>query len=172
MASRATVHNTMRVYHRYLGFFLAGIMAVYAISGMVMIFRNTNFLKSEKTMEAKLAPDLPIDEVGKAIRIRDLKAKSDSAGVISFAQGTYNKTTGDVQYKVTSLPKIIEKLTQLHKASKGQPLYYLNVFFGLSLLFFVISSFWMFMPKTSIFKKGLYFTLAGVVLVLVMLFVR
>lgn len=33
----------MRVYHRYLGFFLAGIMAVYAISGVVLIFRDTDF---------------------------------------------------------------------------------------------------------------------------------
>jgi hypothetical protein len=29
----------------------------------------------------------------------------------------------------------------------------------------------MFMPGTSIFKKGLYFTLAGIVLVVVLLFV-
>ena len=34
--------TTMRVYHRYLGFFLAGIMAVYATSRMVLIFRNTD----------------------------------------------------------------------------------------------------------------------------------
>ena len=37
------LNTTMRVYHRYLGFFLAGIMAVYAISGIVMIFRDTDF---------------------------------------------------------------------------------------------------------------------------------
>ena len=45
------MHNSMRVYHRYLGFFLAGIMAVYAISGVVMIFRDTDFLKREKQIE-------------------------------------------------------------------------------------------------------------------------
>jgi hypothetical protein len=28
----------MRMYHRYLGYFLAGVMAVYAISGIGMIF--------------------------------------------------------------------------------------------------------------------------------------
>ena len=39
-----------------------------------------------------------------------------------------------------------------------------------SLFFFVISSFYMFMPGTTIFKKGMYFTLAGIALVLVMLF--
>lgn len=63
------------------------------------------------------------------------------------------------------------QLTQLHKASTKKPLFFLNVFFAMSLLFFVISSFWMFRPSTSIFKKGIYFTIAGIVLTLILLFV-
>ena len=31
------MRTTMRTYHRYLGFFLAGIMAVYAISGIILV---------------------------------------------------------------------------------------------------------------------------------------
>lgn len=38
------VNQTMREYHRYLGFFLAGIMAIYAVSGVLVIFWNDNFL--------------------------------------------------------------------------------------------------------------------------------
>jgi hypothetical protein len=38
----------MRVTHRYLGYFLAGIMAVYAVSGIILVYRDTDFLKSEK----------------------------------------------------------------------------------------------------------------------------
>jgi hypothetical protein len=38
----------MRELHRYLGFFLVGIMSVYAISGVVLIFRDTDFLKKGK----------------------------------------------------------------------------------------------------------------------------
>ena len=34
------MNNKMRIFHRYLGFFLAGIMAVYALSGIVLIFRD------------------------------------------------------------------------------------------------------------------------------------
>jgi uncharacterized iron-regulated membrane protein len=170
MATRS-VNSKMRIYHRYLGFFLAGIMAVYAISGIVLIFRDTNFLKRKKTITSQLAPNLSIEEVGKSIRIRDLKAKSENGDTVFFAQGTYNKTTGDTKYSVTSLPVVIEKLTRLHKANSKSPLFYLNIFFGLSLLFFVISAFWMFMPRTTIYKRGLYFTLAGIILTLIMLFV-
>ena len=66
---------------------------------------------------------------------------------------------------------MVEKLTHLHKANTKDPLFYLKIFFGASLLFFVFSSFWMFIPKTTIFKKGLYFTLAGILLTLVLLLV-
>ena len=171
MAGRGTVHNKMRIYHRYLGYFLAGIMAVYATSGVVMIFRDTDVFKVEKIVEKQLNANLSPKELGAAIRIRDLKVESENGDQLSFGQGTYNKTTGVVIYTVKSLPTVMEKLTQLHKASTSQPLYYLNIFFGVSLLFFVVSSFWMFLPKTSIFKKGLYFTLAGIILTIILLFV-
>ncbi|HEV8507433.1 MAG TPA: hypothetical protein VGQ53_18605 [Chitinophagaceae bacterium] len=168
--AKGTIHNSMRIYHRYLGFFLAGIMAVYAISGVVMIFRDTDFLKREKQVEKKLAPGLKVEELGQAIRIRNLKADAETNDLIRFQQGYYNKLTGMTMYVTKSLPKAIEKLTQLHKASTKQPLFYLNVFFGIGLLFFVISSFWMFMPKTTIFKKGLYFTIAGILITIILLF--
>lgn len=163
--------NTMRIYHRYLGYFLAGIMAVYAFSGVVMIFRDTNFLKRDKQVEKKLAANLGEKELGEAIRVRDLKITSQVGDVVYFATGTYNKVTGEANYTIKAWPEFINKLTGLHKATSKQPLFFLNVFFGVSLLFFVVSAFWMFLPKTSIFKKGLYFTLAGLVLTLILLFI-
>lgn len=171
MAGKATWHNRMRTWHRYLGFFLAGIMAVYALSGIVMIFRSTDFLKREETIKQQLKPNMSAGDLGRSIRIRDLKFDSEKGDVLSFKTGTYNKATGDVQYTVKSWPKVIDKLTQLHKANTNSPLFFLNIFFGVSLFFFVLSSFWMFMPGTTIFRKGLYFVLAGVVLTLIMLFV-
>ncbi|MEO7306887.1 MAG: hypothetical protein ABIR78_00450 [Ferruginibacter sp.] len=170
MSTRPTVNNRMRIYHRYLGFFLAGIMAMYAISGTILIFRDTDFLKKEKLVSKKLEPGLPVAELGKAIRNRELKIDSVSGNMQLFKGGSYNRETGAVTYTTKTLPPFVEKLTHLHKASTKDPLYYLNIFFATSLLFFVISSFWMFMPSTSIFKKGLYFTLAGIVLTVVLLF--
>ncbi len=70
MASKSTMSNTMRIWHRYLGFFLAGIMAVYSISGIVLIFRDTNFLKRETIVEKKLEPEMNAEALGKAIRIK------------------------------------------------------------------------------------------------------
>lgn len=146
-------------------------MAVYDLSGVVMIFRNTDFLKRNEIVNKKLKPGLSAAELGQEIRMRDLKIESDSGNVQRFKTGTYNKVTGDVQYTAKSLPLVLDKLTKLHKASSGQPLFFLNVFFGVSLLFFVVSSFFMFLPKTTIFKKGMYVALAGLLLTVALLII-
>lgn len=163
--------KNMRIYHRYLGFFLAGIMAIYSISGIILIFRETSFLKKEVHKVLTVAPNLKNEEIGPAIKVKNLKTTGEEGAIVKFEQGTYNRSTGVADFTVKELPTFINKLTKLHKATTKDPLYYLNIFFGLSLFFFVVSSFWMFMPGTNIFKKGIYFSIAGVVLVLIMLFI-
>jgi len=63
----------MRIIHRYLGFFLIGIMTVYALSGIVLIFRDTAFLKKEVEIERNLKPNIQSNQLGKQLRIRELK---------------------------------------------------------------------------------------------------
>lgn len=162
---------TMRIIHRYLGFFLAGIMAVYAISGITLIFRRTDTFKQSKLVEKTLEPGLSPEQVGEALKIRELAPSKQEGDLMYFEQGTYNSQTGEAKYTVKALPYFLDKMTKLHKATTNSPLFWLNIFFGISLLFFVISAFWMFRPATSVFKKGLYFTVGGIVLTLVMLFV-
>ncbi len=161
----------MRIYHRYLGFFLAGIMAIYSISGIIMIFRETPFLKKDVHKVMTVAPNLKNEEIGPAIKIKNLKTTEEVGDIVKFKEGTYNRATGEADFTVKELPFLINKITKMHKATHKDPLYYLNIFFGLSLFFFVMSSFWMFTPGTTIFKKGMYFTIAGMVLVVIMLFV-
>lgn len=160
-----------RLVHRYLGFFLAGIMAVYALSGIIMVFRNTDFLKKTLNKEQKIEAHLSPAEIGEKLKIRNLKVDKQENGIFYFKDGTYNSETGEAKYIKKEYPFFVDRMTHLHKATTNDPLWFLNVFFGISLFFFVVSSFWMFLPSTSVFKKGLYFTLAGMVLTLIMLFV-
>lgn len=160
-----------RLIHRYLGFFLAGIMAVYALSGIIMVFRNTDFLKNAINKEQKIEAHLSPEKIGEKLKIKNLKVDRQENGIYYFKDGNYNSETGDAKYIKKEYPYFIDKMTHLHKATSKDPLYFLNVFFGFSLFFFVVSSFWMFLPSTSVFKRGLYFTLAGLVLSLIMLFV-
>lgn len=171
MAIPSKTSVKMRELHRYLGFFLAGIMAIYAVSGMVLIYRDSPFLKNETAFAKTIALNVSPDALGKELGIKNLRVEGVEAGVISFRGGTYDANTGEANWVIRELPVVLKKLTDIHKAKSADPLYYLNLFFGASLLFFVVSSFWMFMPGTKVFKKGLWFTLGGMVLVLVLLFV-
>lgn len=168
--SKRELSNKMRVIHRYLGFFLAGIMAVYAISGVTLIFRDSDVLKKKYTFEKTIDKGISKSALGRALDVRRLIVTEEKDGVFYFKEGTYNPTTGEARYSKVEFPPAIKKLQHLHKAKTSDPLYYLNIFFGLSLLFFVISSFWMFMPGSTVFKKGMYFTAAGVALTLLLLF--
>ncbi len=171
MARKSSFSFSMRIIHRYLGFFLVGIMAVYALSGIVLIFRDTDFLKQERQVEQQLKPYASESELGQLLRKRNLKIQKQEGDVLYFTEGTYNQATGIAVYTVKELPFILDKMTHLHKAKTADSLYFFNIFFGLSLLFFVVSSFWMFTPTTSVFKKGMYFTVGGIVLTLLLLFV-
>lgn len=170
MAKKRTTAYWMRIIHRYLGFFLAGIMAVYSFSGIILIFRDTDYLKKDYYYEKQVDAGLSKQEIGKAIGIRRLKVSKEEGGLYYYKQGTYNIETGEAKYILKKLPYLIDKMNHMHKATSGDPLFFLNIFFGVSLFFFVLSTFWMFTPKTKIFKKGLYFTAGGIALTLFVLF--
>lgn len=165
------ISNKFRIYHRYLGFFLAGIMAMYAISGIVLIFRSTDAFKVESTLEKKIEKEATSEEIGKALKIRNFEVEKTEGNQVYFKEGVFNRNTGIATYTVKELPVVLESFTKLHKSNTNHPLFFLNIFFGLSLLFFVISAFWMFLPSTKIFRKGIFFALGGILLTLILLFV-
>ncbi|MGB0390680.1 MAG: hypothetical protein ACPGD5_03865 [Salibacteraceae bacterium] len=169
--AKNTIHKKMRSTHRYLGFTLSGIMAIYAISGIVLIFRDSDTFKQEKFITKEIAPNASAKDLGKLLDLRRLKVEKEEGNNLYFKDGVYDKSTGVAEYTVKSLPIILDKLTHFHKAKSGQPLFFFNILFGLALLFFVVSAFWMYLPQTTVFKKGIYFMLGGMALALVLLFV-
>lgn len=166
-----SIYYYMRIIHRYLGFFLAGIMAVYALSGIILIYRDTDFLKNEKIIEKKLKPAIVASDLGKELRIKNLKFTKTEGDILYFNNGKYNSKSGLVNYTSKELPYVLKKFTDIHKASSKEPLYWLNTFFGVALFFFVISSFWMFKPKNKNFTTGIYISIAGLILTLILMFV-
>lgn len=171
MASSNKPRITARILHRYLGFFLVGIMSVYALSGMVLIFRDTDTFKLEKSISTVVEPGLTGEPLGRALHIRRLQVTRTEGDMLYFESGSYNTMTGEANYVEKKLPVLLDKMTHMHKATTDHSLFILNIFFGASLLFFSLSSFWMFRPKSSMFKKGLYFTLGGIILTLIMVWV-
>jgi hypothetical protein len=165
--------QAFRVVHRYLGFFLAGIMIVYAISGIVLTFRNTDYLKNEIQVKKIIDANVDPAELGNALDLgRSYSFDRQDGDMLYFnTGGVYNAKTGVATYTIKKLPVLLENMNKIHKMHSGHPLFWLGIFFGVSLLFFAVSAFWMFRPTTSVFKKGLYFTAGGIILTLVLLFV-
>ena len=87
--------QNMRVVHRYLGFFLAGIMAMYALSGIVLIFRDTDFLKKEIEVNKTLASNLNAENLGKELKIKNFKLDKTEGDLLVFKNGTYNASSGE-----------------------------------------------------------------------------
>ena len=143
-----------RIIHRYLGFYLVGILAVYAISGIAMIFRNDDTFKISSEVETTLPINLDEVALGKALKIKRLAIEKVEGDQLIFKEGTYNQATGKTVYLKKELPYILDKMEHLHKATTNSPIYWLNIFFGVSLLFFVISSFGCFCRIALFLKKG------------------
>ena len=168
---KKTTGYYFRIIHRYLGFFLVGVMSMYAISGIVLTYRNTDWLKKKELVEKTIEPGLSDPELAEELKIRRFKTDRVENGIHFFSDGTYNSATGEVSYTYKYLPKLLNNMNNIHKATSTHPLYWLNIFSGIALLFFVISSFWMFIPSSSIFRKGLLFALGGLIITLILLYV-
>jgi len=161
----------MRITHRYLGYFLAGIMAIYALSGVLLVYRDTDFLKKEKQYDKTVAAHLSEKELGKELKIKGLEVEKTEGNILYFKQGTYDTASGKAKYSKKELPFLLDKMVKLHKSQSKETLSPLNTFFGISLFFFVISSFWMFNPKSKAFKRGIKFTIAGLIISVLLLYI-
>ncbi|TDF36442.1 hypothetical protein EYS14_17085 [Alteromonadaceae bacterium M269] len=160
MAS-AKFHQTFREYHRWLGFFLSGIMAVYAISGVLLIFRPTDFLKYEQIEIRQLEANLSAEEVPQAVKRRRAKVIEETPDKIILNVGSYDKQTGEATLTRKDYPPVLAKMTKLHKATNNSPLFWLNIAFGIALLFFVLSAFLMFLPRILKAQNSLKIAIGG-----------
>ena len=96
--------TAMRLLHRYIGYFMAGIMAVYAISGVLLIYRDTGFLKKEKKFDKVIEANIPKDKLGKELKIKGLEVTEQKGDLLIFREGTYNSKTGEAHYTKKELP--------------------------------------------------------------------
>lgn len=159
----------MRGLHRDVGYFIFGMVIIYALSGIALIYRNTDFLKHEVTLEKQLKPNLPGEEIGKELRLRELKTTKEEGDVIHFQNGTYNKSTGNAVYTSKEIIFPLNKFINFHKAISSKATHWFNLVFGALILFMAISSLWMFKAGTKTFKRGLILIGIGILFTVILL---
>ena len=164
-----SINYYIRGLHRDLGFFAVGMIVIYALSGILLIYRDTDAMKVDTRTEKKLTPGLEAAELGKALRLRDFNVTGAEGEILLFKEGNYNKTTGMATYTLKELPVLLNKFTGLHKAVSKNPTHWFNIIFGLVLLFMALSSFWMFKKENKNFRRGLFIAGGGILFVVILL---
>ncbi len=168
---KKSLNYYMRALHRDVGFLVVGITLIFCISGILLIFRDTDLLKKERVIVRTLAPDMASADIGKALHIRDFKVLKQEGNVVYFENGTYDKINGKTSFTSKTLPAFLSKLNTIHKTSSRNFIHWFTLLYGVALLFLAISSFWMYKAKTKMFKRGIVFASVGFVIAAIMVFI-
>lgn len=160
----------MRALHRDVGFFVVGLVLVYSLSGIVLVYRDIGLLTYTAKVEKELSPGMAPDELGKVLHLRGFKVLKTEGDMVYFPDGSYNKATGLAAYSVRQLPAPLQKFVELHKTASGKITHWYAILFGSLLCFLGISSFWMYNPGSPTLRRGACIAGAGIVATAVVLF--
>lgn len=149
------IYHIMRVLHRDIGFLTIGLTLVYALSGVLLIYRNTGLLKMERIEEKQLVANLTGNDLGQQLRIRNFKVEREDEETIYFKDGFYDVVTGKsvVTRKVYIPP--FDKLVDLHKITGTHKMSVLALVYGFMLCFLAVSSLFMFKLGSRKSKRGI-----------------
>jgi len=166
---RKSVYRWMRVLHRDIGFFVIGLTVIYCISGIMLTYRDTDFLKSESQIEKTVDARLGANQLSRVLHLRELQVLSEDEKKIHFSKGTYDKETGVVSYVSKELPLVLKTFNNLHFVSSKDTRHWFTSLYAILLLFLALSSFWMYKPNNTYFKRGLTTATLGVFVSLVLI---
>ena len=164
-----SINYYMRSLHRDVGYFAFGLVVIYVLSGVALIYRDTDFLKREVVVERQLKPNMEIADVGRELRMREIKVTKTEGDVITFQNGTYNKNTGAAAFIVKDVMFPVNKFINFHKAISSKATHWFNLVFGGVFLFLAVSSLWMFKPNTKTFRRGMILVGVGIVFTVLLL---
>ncbi len=159
-----SIYNVMRVLHRDIGFLTIGLTIVYALSGALLIYRNTDFMKVERIEERQLEINLTGNDLGAELRIRNFRVEREEGEMIYFKEGSYDVSTGKsiITRKVYIPP--LDKLVDLHKVTGTSRVSIIALIYGFMLTFLAVSSLFMYKFGSKKSKRGLVMIAVSVVM--------
>ncbi len=163
-----SIYKWIRILHRDIGFFVVGLTVIYSVSGILLTFRDTGFLKHEVQNEITLKSGLSENQLMSALKLKRMKIEGVSESEIRFTNGTYNLETGVAIYITQESSQIVNKLNGLHKVASQDSRHWLTLLYAISLLLLALSSFWMYKPGAKHFKRGVVLAVVGGVISMVL----
>jgi uncharacterized protein len=166
----------LRILHRDLGYFFVGITLVYGISGIVMIQKKHGQDPAYATINERFQLPKHLDEKGlteywhrkidgyelNRIFSDDQKIKVFLAGGI----GEYDVQSGLLVFEVYKRRPLVHFINRMHFNQIKGWTFFAN-FFAASLIFFAISGLFIVSGKNGFLKRGIWFMVAGLLLVII-----
>lgn len=184
--------STIRALHRDLGYFVIGLTLIYAITGIILSGRGLAWFTQEfkdelvmqKAINKKDFNSSFVNEIlkGNVSEIFDedsyeiikkrlhLKLVKEEQNIFHYKawkslKVKYNSSSGKTLVSYKGYPLAVEIFVDAHKASHESAWFYLAIIYSLILSFLAISSFWMMKGKNGFKRRGVYFMLAGFLVV-------
>jgi len=167
---KRSIYYYLRTLHRDIGFFLVGLTMIYCISGILLIYRGTGFLQYKETIQKKISVGLNTNELEKTLGLRHFKIEKQDDKTVYFNGGSYDRSTGVATYTKSEFPAVLNMFKNVHTITSRNTMHLFATVYAILLLFLAISSFWMYKPGTKLFRRGISFSTAGVILAAVLMF--
>lgn len=168
--SKKTFNSIMRSLHRDVAFITIGFTIVYALSGMLLVYRNTDFMKQEKYFEKNIVTEIPAGKLGAELGIRGLEVTNENDGIFYFTQGSYNSMTGEAKFTKKVYPKGVDKMVDLHKLHGKNKLHWISTLYGGMLFFLAFSAFFIYNKGSKLRKRSFIMVTTSIVLLLGVIF--
>ncbi|MCG8582844.1 MAG: hypothetical protein MI866_23195 [Bacteroidales bacterium] len=169
--SKYSVTKIMRSLHRDIGFLMIGLTLVYAVSGIILLYRDTEIFTIDKEYVEIIKPDTPADQLGSALELRRLRVLEERNDTIFFNYGYYCQTSGKAVYTINTYPDFVWTINSFHKLKSRFTSHWFATVYGIMLLFLAISSLWMYKPSTKKFRRGLVLTAVGLILAAIAIYI-
>ncbi len=157
--ARNSFTQIVRALHRDVGWFLAGLTLIFALSGIAQVYRDSDFLQHEVQVPAQVEPGLEGEDIGRALRVREFKAERTEGSVTYFRGGQYDAATGQAIRTQKEFLFPLDRFSGLHKQRSKEAWHVVVLVYGGLLAFMAISSLFMFKGGSPMAKRG--FLLAG-----------
>lgn len=174
-----------RVTHRDIGYLIAGLTIIYAISGISLNHKNNwnpNYIFDNRSFKSELK--ITRETFNKETAAEILKSINVDPEFKTFYFPTGNKVTiflegGFVQLNTDNGEGVIEKITKrpvfyqlnfLHY-NPGKWWKYFSDFFCLALIIVTVTGLFIIKGKNGITKRGAILTLTGIILPIIFLYI-
>ncbi|MBS4013487.1 MAG: PepSY-associated TM helix domain-containing protein [Bacteroidetes bacterium] len=179
-----------RAVHRDLGYFFFGMCIIYGISGITLNHRhhwNPNYIITKDHFQLNLPKEEITDKDEHAIyylnqleitqQYRNIRVVADNL-IIYFDRGRFdrgrvvqvNTTTGDGYLEVTKRIPVLYQFNFLHYNAPKKLWTWFSDLFAAGLIVFALTGLYMNRGKNSFKRRGIWFTIPGILIPLVFLY--